>query len=611
MKPILLTATLLLSLFTVPVVRAAEITVSPPVGDEADATPVLLAAIERATAEHASRLVLSPGTYHLCPECAFEKYLQVSNHESGLRRVGFPLRQLKGIEIDGQGAHIVCHGRMVPFLIEDCDGVTLRRLSIDFAQPFFLQGTVIAADEAHQSFDIEVLPESNARMDHGQLVYGRGEQPGPRTWWQSIEVAYWVDPATRAAAAQQPRIALWNAKLKRAAEVTQLAPNRFRLAYAASELPTVGSVMISKGTLARFAPGILVSHSRNVRLEDVRIHHAGGMGLIAQRSENLTLQRCQVTPPPGSARVISTTADATHFVYCRGSIVVEDCLFENMLDDAINVHGIYGVVGEQLGPATVGMSLIHLQQLAFDLAQPGDVLRFSPRDTLLPYGTRTVKSVRHVNEEYMVVEFTEPLTGFLQPESRVENMSWQPRVDFRRNIVRNNRARSLLISTAGKVIIEENRLEHPSMYAVLLEGDSDYWYESGPVSDFTFRKNVVVGLHPNMPLIHIAPRQPDETRLLAPYHRNIRIEDNVFQVVQPWILNASRVGGLTFAHNRVEPAAPALPVGTGDSFSLRACEDVSITQNTFALPRPVTYRTEPATSSVRTEGNTGWAETQP
>lgn len=610
MKIPLLAALLLFSIFAVRTVRAGEITVSPPAGDRTDATPILLAAIERASAESASRLVLSPGTYHLYPERAFEKYLQVSNHESGLRRIGFPLRGVSRFEIDGQGARLVCHGQMVPFLIEDCESLTLRRLSIDFARPFFLQGTVITVDEARQSFDIEVLSESNARLDRGRLVYGQGAKPGPQTWWQSIEVSYWVDPATRTATVRQPAVALWNGRFKRAAEAMQLAQNRFRLAYATNEMPTVGSVLISKGSPSRFSPGILISHSRNVRLEEVSIHHAGGMGLIAQRSENITVRHCQVTPTPGSARLVSTTADATHFVYCKGAIVIEDCLFENMLDDAINVHGIYGIVGDPMGPATVGVFLSHLQQLGFDLAQPGDVLQFSPRDTLLPYGARTVKSVRHINEEYLIIEFTESLTGFVLPDSRVENLSWQPSVTFRRNVVRNNRARSLLISTGGKVLIEENRLERPSMYAVLLEGDSHYWYESGPVSDFTFRKNVVIGHHTSMPLIHIAPRQPDEKRLLPPYHRNLRIEDNVFKVVQPWLLNASRVGGLAFTGNRVEPVAPATAFTASDTFSLNACEDVVITQNTFALPQPASCRVAPAATMVRAEGNTGWLEAQ-
>ena len=41
-------------------------------------------------------------------------------------------------------------------------------------------------------------------------------------------------------------------------------------------------------------------------------------------------------PCPHTQRVISTTADATHFVNCKGDILIENCRFENMLDDGTN-----------------------------------------------------------------------------------------------------------------------------------------------------------------------------------------------------------------------------------------------------------------------------------
>nr|AIA93734.1 CAZy families GH110 protein [uncultured Shewanella sp.] len=87
-------------------------------------------------------------------------------------------------------------------------------------------------------------------------------------------------------------------------------------------------------------PGIVISDSAGVALEHVTLHHCGGMGVIAQRSADLSLSHVKVTPPVGGKRVVSLTADATHFVNCRGKIEMTDCLFENQKDDATNVHGL-------------------------------------------------------------------------------------------------------------------------------------------------------------------------------------------------------------------------------------------------------------------------------
>ena len=94
-----------------------------------------------------------------------------------------------------------------------------------------------------------------------------------------------------------------------------------RLTGAFSTLPTPGNV-VSIGGNERECPGIVISSCADVALSDVTIHHCGGMGVIAQCSENVRLERVRVTPSErdGQLRMISTTADATHFVSCRGKI---------------------------------------------------------------------------------------------------------------------------------------------------------------------------------------------------------------------------------------------------------------------------------------------------
>ena len=52
----------------------------------------------------------------------------------------------------------------------------------------------------------------------------------------------------------------------------------------------------------------------DTRLQDVTIHYAEGMGLIAQRCTNINLQRFNVClRGDNDSRYFTTQADATHF----------------------------------------------------------------------------------------------------------------------------------------------------------------------------------------------------------------------------------------------------------------------------------------------------------
>jgi len=64
-------------------------------------------------------------------------------------------------------------------------------------------------------------------------------------------------------------------------------------------------------------PAIFVNGGQDIRLDDITIHFAEGMGLLAQRSEDIHLERFSVELRPKGGRYFTTQADATHFVACR------------------------------------------------------------------------------------------------------------------------------------------------------------------------------------------------------------------------------------------------------------------------------------------------------
>ena len=103
-------------------------------------------------------------------------------------------------------------------------------------------------------------------------------------------------------------------------------------------------------------PGIFLEANTRTSLKNIKVHYAEGMGVVAQRCTDIHLNHVDVCLPKGKGRYFTTQADATHFVQCRGRIVEENSLYEGMMDDAINVHGVYLRVRERID------SRIHLPE---------------------------------------------------------------------------------------------------------------------------------------------------------------------------------------------------------------------------------------------------------
>ena len=133
---------------------------------------------------------------------------------------------------------------------------------------------------------------------------------------------------------------------------------------AAPLLPKKDWVLIVKGkkSLNRTSPAIHVLNSKDFSIENVTVHHAGGMGFIAERTENVKLESFNVRLPEGSQRMVTTTADATHFVNCRGKVELANCLFENQLDDPSNIHGIYFPIHKVMADNKLLIKLGHVEQ---------------------------------------------------------------------------------------------------------------------------------------------------------------------------------------------------------------------------------------------------------
>ncbi|MGN6504009.1 MAG: alpha-1,3-galactosidase-related protein [Tepidisphaeraceae bacterium] len=506
-----------------------------------DATLALRRVLHAArTTPGGQTLTLAPSRYDFWADRADEHYLFISNNGDGLRRVAFPLFHLPdGFHLNGNGARFVFHRSIIPFALVETNDISLTNCTVDWQRTFHSEGAVLSVDD--RGCVVQFNADHPYRVQHGRLRF-----KGEATDWLDVHNILEFDAAHRETA--------YMAKDNYGAEdrltASDLGDGRVRIDLDFASPPTVGNVLVFSGP-RREAPVIFIQDCRGVHLSDITLHHGGGMGVIAQHSRDVTIDRLRVTPAPG--RQVSLTADATHFVNCAGHIALNDCIFENQLDDASNVHGIYAqVTGRRADDGAVEVRLVHHEQLGIDIARPGDRIEFVRSDSLERHHAARVMSVRRLNKEYSEL-LLDDAPADLRAGDAVNSLDWQPDVTIRGCVLRGNRARGLLISTSGSVCIEDNHFHVPGA-AILLAGDANFWFESGPVDDVTIRRNTFDECNFGVwgrAAIDIEPVIHTNYRGRAWFHRNISILNNTFRASDGRVISAACVDGLTVEGNDI------------------------------------------------------------
>jgi hypothetical protein len=326
-------------------------------------------------------------------------------------------------------------------------------------------------------------------------------------------------------------------------------------------------------------------------MENVVFHASHGMALVAQRSTNFRFSGGGVYPRAETGRKFSAGADATHFSNCRGEIVVENAHFEGMMDDAINVHATCLRIEEKVDSHTLRCRYIHGQAYGFETFLPGETLRYIRAKWLQPVSPQKVKEVVWLDSKTFLLKMEASIPPFIQVGDAVENADWFPSVMFRKNVVRNNRARGSLFTTPLPVVIEGNLFETIAGSAILLAGDANGWYESGACHDVvirhnTFRNNLTSRFQFTEGILSFYPEIPDVAGQPERYHRNIRIEQNRFETFDVPLLFAISTDGILFRENTIE-YNQAYSGWNRPAFILNGCEQVVIENNrVLNSPRP-------------------------
>jgi hypothetical protein len=256
-----------------------------------------------------------------------------------------------------------------------------------------------------------------------------------------------------------------------------------------------------------------------------------------------------------------------------------------MLDDATNVHGTYMICDQVIDPFTMAVKFGHFQQQGFDFAEKGDTLRFIDRTNLLSVGKGVVKDIDMINEDYYTITFEEQISEFANKNIAIENITWMPSLEVKNCTVKQNRARSLLISTSKSVLVENNYFAS-MMAGIRICGDANYWFESGPVSNVVVRgntfENLGIGGHAPQAILQIDPIIGKKYREDGYYHKNIVFENNLIKTFDPLIIYALSVDGLIIRNNTIIQTKKYPQIFSDLSpFDLQNCTNIKIEGNAY------------------------------
>lgn len=528
-----------------------------------NASPVLQKALAKIKAEYkeGEKVILRfpEGRYEFHEKGAAVREYYISNHDqTNPKKVGIALEDMKNLTLDGQGSEFVFHGRMLPVSLLRSENCQLKNFSIDFENPHIAQVKIVENDP-QDGIVFEPAPWVDYRIAKDSIFEAYGEGWTMRHSWG---IAF--DGDTKHLVYNTSDI---GCPTKGASEV---APRRIHAPGWKDARLVPGTVVAMRGW-GRPTPGIFLSHDVNTTIENVKVHYAEGMGLLAQLCENITLEKFGVClKGDADPRYFTTQADATHFSGCKGKIVSCNGLYEGMMDDAINVHGTYLKVVKRVDDRTLVGRYMHGQSWGFEWGCPGDEVQFIRSNTMELVGKQNkIISIRPYDKEQtegareFLITFQEPVDQVINEQSGfgIENLTWTPEVLFSGNVIRNNRARGSLFSTPRKTIVENNLFDHTSGAAILLCGDCNGWFETGACRHVIIRKNRFVNALTNLfqftnAVISIYPEIPDLKGQQQYFHGGpeggIVIEDNEFETFDAPILYAKSVDGLVFRNNTIK-----------------------------------------------------------
>lgn len=526
-------------------------------------------------------LVFSPGKYHFYPEGAKTKeYYESNTTDVNPKVCAFLFENINNLTIDGSGCTLIFHEQMQPFTFDNCSNIVLKNLSIDWENPLIAQAEVLKVNNHYIDLAID-FRETPYRIEDDKLFFDVGRDQ-KNQWRSTME----FDRKDRYVVPQTGDNGCLGENWSEYRAVATM-PGIVRLYNRFERQPEKGNFLVMRHAKRAHA-GIFIRESRNVCVRNLNLYHATGLGILAQFSENLTFDAYRAVPNRARNHYFGGGDDGIQVSNCKGQVNILTCEFAGLMDDPVNVHGTSVQIQEIITPNQLKCKFMHHQSVGLNWGHKNDKISFIENERMSSIGYGTVTEFKPIDKNTFIITFEKAVPKELQPGDALENITWSPNLLVSNSHFGNCRARGLLVSTPGEVVIEKNTFES-SGSAILIAGDANGWFESGAVHDVLIQNNVFSDLCNTSPyqfceaIISIYPIIPQLDETTPAFHRNIRISNNQFNPFDFPVLFARSVDGIVFSHNTVTRSFNFEPYHPRHyTLSFEFCKNIQINNNEFS-----------------------------
>lgn len=450
------------------------------------------------------------------------------------------VKDKENITIDFQGHTFYLHGRIQPFIFDNCHNIRIKNAVVEHDRSFCTELEILESTSTRLRGRLsEKFP---CKVEDGKLVpYGE--------YWENHDLnrapvfLQTFDKQTREGNGLS--LVVFGNHLDMDEKIPWVkTTSRLIAGFEGEDIVFEGkNVPVFKvGTIAvighedRRYSNLYAVNCKNLYIENYRIINGPGMGILPFHTENLYIDGLKMTCDERSHGLHTNEADGIHAVACSGDFVLKNSIIEGTIDDALNIHGNFCVFRHAEGN-TMSIACKGAVCKDYTLFGAGDKIRIYHGSTMEESGEYTIKGIRRCSRTTW--EFTlDKNVGTHTEGDMVENLSAQPKI-LMENCVFGKANTHLRFQSRGGITIRNCTTELP----FLLTGDMNYWYESSPVENMTVENVKFVGQRAN--IVCTPEFMPTEKEPY--YHGRLVVKNCSFDTEKP--IKAHHIRLIEFKNN--------------------------------------------------------------
>ncbi len=424
----------------------------------------------------------------------FSNTAKFEENPEGERFCPIYLSEKSSITVDGNGAVVMLHGKMTPFIFHKCGNIVLKNICFDHYRPTMSEFTV--AESAPGYAEIRINEEFIYRTDGNMLFWCGENNKNNEPYWEIPYKGRGVLTNSFNPAAQVIDDMIcgegdsWHG-FPDIEELTEVEKGVIKLYFRDKSRYIPAGTVAQTRSIKRVQTGGAIDRCSSVTLENLRIMSMNCFGILAQNSRDITYSGLDCTPKAG--RTIVSDADFFHFSGCSGDVKIMNCRAKGAHDDIINLHGTHlKIIRTDKEKNTVLLRYSNPESWGFEAFAPGDKIEYVCGNTLLPYGEATVISAEKINPTDVLIE-VDTLPGREPAENDVtENVTRTASLTVENNVFECIPSRAILCTTRKDVVIKNNTFKNMGAAALCVADDANFWFESGRSGNILFENNTVI-----------------------------------------------------------------------------------------------------------------------